>query len=158
MRAFFLALVAVLILGGCAAKQMTHKEGWVILIKSPKLKFNDIGYILYNDDKVELQLYSAGSSVESFSIDDYVCTQSGCMSKSAFNAEYLNAAYDENFLKDLLTRKAIFKGKNLYKNKNGFEQHLVNKAYDITYRVTPNKLYFKDTKNRILFKLTRTKQ
>ena len=152
MRIVFLALL-LLFFGGCASKQLPHKESWVVLIKSPKLKFNDIGYILHNDDSVELQLYSAGVAVEKFSINHLVCTKNGCMRKSSFNAEYLSSAYDDDLLKDLLLHHPIFDGKNLHPNKNGFEQHLVSNAYDIIYRVTPSTLYFKDTKNRILFKL-----
>jgi len=155
VRIVLLALL-LLFFGGCASKQLPHKESWVVLIKSPKLKFNDIGYILHNDDKVELQLYAAGVAVEKFSIDHMVCIESGCMRKSSFNAEYLSSAYDDDLLKDMLLHRPIFDGKNLRLNKNGFEQHLVSDAYDITYRVTPNTLYFKDTKNRILFKLRKT--
>ena len=144
---------AVLLFFGCSTKHLNEKESWVVLIKSPKLKFNDIGYILHNDDMVELQLYSAGNAIEKFSLNHLVCTQSGCMRKSSFNAEYLSSAYDDDLLKDMLLHRPIFDGKNLQKDKNGFEQHIVSDAYDITYRVTPDTLYFKDTKNRILFKL-----
>ena len=157
MRIVFL-LLSLLLFAGCATKQLDHKESWVVLIKSPKLKFNDIGYILHNDDRVELQLYSAGVAVEKFSLNHLVCTESGCMRKSSFNAEYLSSAYDDDLLKDMLLHRPIFDGKNLQKDKNGFEQHIVSDAYDITYRVTPDTLYFKDTKNRILFKLRKTGQ
>ncbi len=155
MRLFSL-VVAVVLFFGCSTKELSHKESWIVTIKSPKLKFNDIGYILHNDDTVELQLYEAGNTIESFSVNHLVCTQSGCMRKSSFNAEYLNSSYDDDLLKDLLMRRPVFGGKNLQRDKSGFEQHIVSDAYDITYRVTPDTLYFKDTKNRILFKLRKT--
>ncbi len=155
MRSLFL-VVLFLFFVGCSTKETVQKESWVVLIKSPKLKFNDIGYILRNGESVELQLYSAGNAVESFSVNHLICTQSGCMRKSSFNAEYLSSAYDGDLLKDLLMRRPIFDGKNLQKSKNGFEQHLISDAYDITYRVNADSLYFKDRKNRILFKLKKT--
>ncbi len=152
MRTVFL-LLSLLLFAGCVTKQLSYKESWVVTIKSPKLKFNDIGYILHNGNSVELQLYEAGNTVERFSVNHLVCTDSGCMPKSSFNAEYLSSAYDDDLLKDLLMRRPIFEGKNLQRNKNGFEQHIVSDAYDITYRVSADGLYFKDRKNRILFKL-----
>ena len=157
MRLFFLFVTALLFFG-CSTKQPPQKESWIVTIRSPKLKFNDIGYILHNDDTVELQLYEAGNTVESFSINHLVCTDSGCMRKSSFNAEYLSSAYDDDLLKDILMHRPIFGGKNLQRDKNGFEQHIVSSAYDITYRVTPDTLYFKDTKNRILFKLRKVEK
>ena len=156
MRIVFLVLL-LLLATGCTTKQLSKKESWVVLIKSPKLRFNDVGYILQNGDNVELQLYSAGAAVEKFSVNHLICTESGCMRKSSFNEAYLNAAYDNDLLKDILMRRPIFDGKNLQKSKNGFEQHIVNGAYNITYRVTPKSLYFKDTTNRILFKLKRAR-
>ena len=155
---FFLLVIAIVLFFGCSTRQPTQKESWIVLIKSPKLKFNDIGYILKNDDSVELQLYSAGNAVESFSVNHLICTQSGCMRKSSFNEEYLNKAYDEEILKDLLMRRPIFGGKNLQRTEDGFRQHIVSDAYDITYRVSAKELYFKDRKNRILFKLKQTGQ
>ena len=157
MRYLFVAAL-MLFFAGCAIKQPTVKESWVVLLKTPKLKFNDIGYILHDNEHVELQLYSAGNAVESFSVNHLVCVQSGCMRKSSFNQEYLSGAYDDDLLQDLLMRRPIFGGKNLQRNNNGFEQHIVDDAYDITYRVSGDTLYFKDTKNRILFKLRKADQ
>ncbi len=157
MRGFFLSFF-LLLFTGCATKQLPHKESWVVLIKSPKLRFNDIGYIAHDDENVQLQLYSAGNAVESFSINRLICTRSGCMRKSSFNEAYLNSAYDDELLKDLLLRRPIFGGKNLKKRENGFEQHITTRKYDIVYRVTPDELYFKDRRNRILFKLKKTGQ
>ena len=134
-------------------KQPTLKESVVVTIKSPKLKFNDIGYLLIEGERLKLQLYSVGKCVEEFEINHLVCTQAGCMSKSAFNQEYLSGAYEDDFLQNILLRKPLFGGKNLLRTKDGFQQHCVNDTYDITYRVAKEKLYFKDSKNRILIKI-----
>ncbi|SFV52421.1 Putative lipoprotein [hydrothermal vent metagenome] len=136
-------------------KPQPKKESWVVLIKSPKIKFHDIGYIIKDGEDVTLQLYSAGTAVESFEINHFICTRDGCMRKSSFNAEYLNSAYDDDLLKDLLMRRPIFDGKNLQKLQDGFEQKIKSKEYDILYKVTVDTLYFKDKKNHILFKLKR---
>ena len=135
-------------------KQPTLKKSVVVTIKSPKLKFNDIGYLVIDGDHIKLQLYSAGESIEEFEIDHLVCTQAGCMSKSSFNEEYLSATYEDDFLQNILLHKPLFDGKNLTKREDGFEQHLVDKSYNITYRVYKEGIYFRDTKNRILIKIT----
>jgi len=150
---FLIVLSVFFFFVACSTKEYVSKEAQIVTIKSPKLKFNDIGYVLHNGQSVELQLYSAGTTVEDITINHLVCIEAGCMSKSAFNEEYLSAAYEDDLLKNLLMKKPIFGGKNLKKRDNGFEQHLVTKAYDITYRVGRDSLYFKDTKNRILIKL-----
>ena len=150
---FVITFIVLVFFVACSTKEYVSKEAQIVTIKSPKLKFNDIGYILHDGNSVELQLYSAGTTVEDITIDHLVCIEAGCMSKSAFNEEYLSGSYEDDLLKNLLMKKPIFGGKNLKKRRNGFEQHLVTKAYDITYRVGKDTLYFKDTKNRILLKL-----
>jgi len=123
------------------------------LIKSPKLKFHDIGYIRHDNDTVSLELYSAGNAIETITIDHLICVSNGCMSKSHFNEEYLNKKYPNNLMKNLLMRKPIFNKTGYQKEENGFSQKIQTKDYSIIYKVHNNQLYFKDSKNHIILKL-----
>lgn len=151
----FLLVFVTFLFFGCSLKHYTHQTSRIVLIKSPKLKYNDIGYIQFDDDgAIKLQLYSAGAAVESFTIDKKICIDKGCMSKRDFNAEYFVASYDEDILKEILLQRAIFGGRNLTKTQNGFEQHIRSKDYDIVYRVQKGtEVFFKDRKNKIIIKL-----
>ena len=153
MRFPFFLLVVSIVFGGCVQKHFTSKKTQIVTIKSPLLRFNDVGYILHNGESVELQIYSAGAAVERISVNHMVCTDKGCMSKAGFNETYLNAAYGEEFLKNILMRRPIYNGKNLHKLPNGgFVQKIHNDYVDIVYKVEPHLLYFKDKRNRILIK------
>ena len=145
-------IVAVLF-AGCATKQFTHKQSKIVTIKSPEIKFNDIGYIKHDTDYIELELYSVGVAIDTIKINRLICVKDGCMSKSSFNEKYLNKAYPDDTIKDILMSKPIFSGKNLQKTNFGFIQKIKSKDYNIIYKVSKNETYFKDKKNHIIFKL-----
>lgn len=151
-------LLLAILLSGCATHRPLHKQSYIVLIKSPKIRFNDIGYIIQSDDAIELQLYSAGMCIERFSIGSLVCTQLMCISKARFNEEYLNSAYESKLLEHILRRRPIFDAKGLRRFEGGFEQQIRSRDYDITYRVTKNSIYFRDSKNKILIKLKKMEQ
>ena len=73
------------------------------------------------------------------------------MRKSAFNSEYLNSAYPDDILQDMLLAKAIYDGKNMQKESDGFVQNIKDSKVDITYRVDKSGVYFRDRKNAIIF-------
>ena len=124
-----------------------------MLIKTPTFRFFDVGYIKHNKEEVTLELFSAGNLVEHFTIGSFVCTSKGCITKERFNREFLVESYPEELLLNILMAKPIFNKKNIQKTKNGFLQKIETKEYSIFYRVEKTKLYFKDTRNKILIKL-----
>ena len=75
------------------------------------------------------------------------------MSRSKFNAHFLNEAYPDTLLQNVLLGKPIYDGKNRVKYKDGYEQHIKSKDVDILYRVKVRSIKFKDRKNRILIKI-----
>ncbi len=154
----FLFVFVFFLFFGCSLKNYTHQRSAIVLIKSPKLRYNDIGYIRHDDDDaVELQLYSAGAAVEKFYIEEKICIDEGCIDKSDFNAKYLNASYDKDILREILLHRPIFGGKNMEKTAQGFEQRLKTDKYDILYRVkNGGEVFFKDRKNGIIVKLKPT--
>jgi len=146
-------LVSLLLLSACSIKNYEHTQSKIIIIKSPKLKFADLGYLRNTQDAVELELFIAGKSVEKFTVNHLICVSDGCMSKSGFNKDYLNQAYPDEILQNILLGHEIYDGKNRVKTNNGFEQKIENKSVNILYKVSSNLIFFKDRKNRIIFKI-----
>ncbi|MEN8147664.1 MAG: hypothetical protein ABFR02_08590 [Campylobacterota bacterium] len=157
MRKFYIlwvSLAGLLILSGCAARPFVKTDAATIILKTPKLKFADTGYVRSNEDLVALELFSAGQPVGKIEIENLICVEGkGCMTKSSFNAEYLNAMYPDDIMENVLRSQPIFDGKNLQQTDEGFEQRIANKVFDIRYTVRKHQIYFKDRKNRVLIKI-----
>jgi len=153
------ALAALALLAGCVQKSYTISEPRLITLKTWQLKFNDVGFVRSSGSAVQLELFSAGQAVETISIDDEICVQKGCMSKSRFNEAYLSRAYPEELMQQVLLGRPIFGGRELVHTPDGFEQQLKAMAiYNITYRVTAKEIYFKDRINDILIKIAKIPQ
>ncbi len=152
----YLFLVFVLLFSACSVKNYEHTKTKIIIIKSPKLKFADVGYIRNSGKSIELELFIAGKAIEKFRINHLVCVRDGCMSKSGFNEQYLHASYPDNILQNILLGEVIYNGKNRVQNKEGFSQKIRTQDVDISYRVNSREIFFKDRKNNILFKIKDT--
>jgi len=142
-----------LFLSACSLKNYAHTESKVVIIKTPKLRFSDLAYIKHTENAVALELFVAGKLVQKISIDYLICVDEGCMSKKGFNSEYLNSAYPDEILQNIILGKPIYEKKNFLKNSEGFEQKIQNDSVNISYRVNAHEIYFKDRKNRIIFKI-----
>lgn len=158
MRRFSTLWVSALLLcGGCSVKEYTASTPKLVTLKTAQLRFSDMGYLRQNGDALQLELFSAAQAVERFEIDRLVCVSKGCMSKGAFNAEYLHASYPETLLQNVLLGRPIFDGKGFQKTASGFEQHIEGDFYTIVYRVDTDTIIFKDRKNMILIRLKMVK-
>ncbi|MEA3374023.1 MAG: hypothetical protein U9Q62_10105 [Campylobacterota bacterium] len=157
---FSILWVSVLLLwfSGCTIKTYETSEPKIITFKTKKLRFNDLGYIRQNGDALQVELFSAGQAVERFEINHLVCLSDGCMSKSGFNSDYLNAEYPDDTLQNILLGRNIFDGKAMSETDSGFEQYLESESYEITYRVTAEEIYFKDKPNKILIRIKAVKK
>ncbi len=153
----YLFLIFTLLFSACSIKTYEHTQAKVIIIKSPKIKFGDIGYIRNTQSDIELELFMAGTAIEKITINHLICTSDGCMSKDRFNEDYLHSSYPDEILQNILLGKEIYNGKNKTKTSNGFEQKISNLHVDISYRVNPQVVFFKDRKNKIIFKIKDTK-
>ena len=147
----------MLIFSSCSVKNYEKTESKIIIIKSPKIKFADLGYIRNSDKKIELELFIAGKVVDKISINHLNCVKDGCMSKSGFNEDYLHFSYPDDTLQNILLARAIYDNKNIQKTADGFEQNIKNEYVNISYKVTQDITFFKDKKNRIIFKIKNTK-
>jgi hypothetical protein len=149
----YLLIVVVLFFSACSIKNYEFTQTKIITIKSPKLKFADIGYLRNSSSSIELELFVAGKAIEKISVNHLICVSKGCMSKSGFNRDYLNENYPDNILQNILLGNTIYDGLNRVQTQNGFEQSINNEHVQITYRVNPHAIYFKDKKNNIIFKI-----
>ena len=153
----YILLIITLLFSACSIKNYENTQSKIIIIKSPKIKFADLGYIRNSDKAVELELFVAGKVIEKISVNHLICVSDGCMSKSGFNEDYLNAAYPETILQNILLGHEIYDGKNRVKTQDGFEQTIEDKNVNIIYKVSSNAIFFKDRKNSIIFKIKDTK-
>lgn len=156
MQKYFILWASALILsmGGCTAKHYSISSPKVITIKSPKLKFSDTGYIRYEKDAVEVELFTAGVAVEKISIDDKVCVSAGCMSEEAFVKEYLYEAYPRDTMRRILQGEPIFNGKGKDETCGGaLFQFIRDDEMDIMYRRKGNEILFKDRLNGLMIKI-----
>lgn len=154
----YLLALFILFFAGCSTKNYEFTQTKIVIIKSPKLKFADVGYLRNSEKSIELEIFVAGTAVEKIAINHVICVKDGCMSKQNFNEEYLHAAYPTDILQNVLLGKAIYGGKNKVKTDEGFEQNIQNSDVDISYAVTAHVISFKDKKNAILLKLKDTNE
>lgn len=146
--------VFALLIGGCATKNYSVSQPKMIVIKSPKLKFADMGYIRYAQDAVEVELFTAGAAVEKISIDTLVCLSTGCMSEEAFVKEYLYQDYPSDTMRRVLQNEPIFDGNGTSESCGGVKiQNIRNDEMDIVYRRSPSQTYFKDRLNGLMIKI-----
>jgi len=150
----YLLVALLFLLNACSIKDYEHSATKILILKTPKLKFSDIGYIRNSDKAIELELFVAGHVFKRIHINHLICVEDeGCMSKSSFNAEYFNASYPDEIFQNILLGHKIYGGENTLKSKSGFIQNIETKDVSIVYRVLPKEIYFKDRKNHILIKI-----
>lgn len=140
----------------CGIKDYEQTKSKIIIIKSPKIKFADLGYIRNSEKSIELELFLAGKSIQKIGINHLICVDDGCMSKGGFNAEYLHKSYPNDLLQNILLGKPIYDSKNMQKIDDGFIQIIINKNVEITYKVNSKIIHFKDKKNSIMLKIKET--
>ena len=152
----YILMIFIMLFSACSTKNYEITKTKIIIIKSPKIKFSDLGYIRNSDESIELELFIAGKAIEKISINHLVCTSEGCMSKGGFNEDYLNENYPDDILQNILLAKPIYDKQNLEKTKDGFTQNINSLHVDISYRVSLHVTFFKDRKNNIILKIKDT--
>jgi cytoskeletal protein CcmA (bactofilin family) len=129
-------------------------ESKIIVIKSPQIKYADLGYIRGHGNALKIELYEMGNVVKSIEINKLICVDDGCMLKAVFNKKYLNGSYPSDTLENVILGHAIYDGKNLRKLYDGYVQNIQDEDVDISYEVTSKSIRFKDAKNGILVKIS----
>lgn len=157
MHRFFILWASLFLLAGCAPKKYEKNESRLIIIKTPKLKYADLGYLRRDKDEVRMELFVAGQMVQSIEIDTLICVDEGCLSKATFNAEYLHSSYPDDLLLDVLLARPVFEKASMQTTDDGFIQKLKTTQYNIIYKIENGNIYFKDKQNGFLIKITKTK-
>ena len=152
----YLTLIFILIFSACSTKDYEHTQTKIVIIKSPLIKFADIGYIRNSGKDLSLELFMAGQRIQKIDINHLICVDEGCMSKSGFNQEYLYKGYPDDILQNILLGYPILDSKNLQKRSSGFEQRITTKDMKIVYKVSSKMIFFKDKQNKIIIKIKDT--
>ena len=141
-------------LAGCSVKTYEMNVSKLIVIKSPQIKYADLGYIRGHGDSLRIELYEMGNVVKSIEINNFICVDDGCMLKNVFNQKYLSGSYPSDTLENVILGHAIYDGKSLKKLYDGYMQKIKDENVDITYEVTSEGIRFRDSKNGILLKIS----
>jgi len=152
LKTYFL-LPLLLLLSACSIKNYEINQSKIIIIKSPKIKFADLGYVRHSGKSLAIELFVAGKAIEKIEINHLICVSAGCMSKQGFNEDYLSPYYPNDILQNIILGREIYNGKNRIDNKESFTQVIQTQNVNIKYKVTPNATFFKDKANGIIFKI-----
>tara|TARA_B100001063_G_scaffold219376_1_gene223439 strand:+ start:3510 stop:3917 length:408 start_codon:yes stop_codon:yes gene_type:complete len=106
IKNLILLIITIFIFTACVSKKPTLSSSATILIKTPKMKFYDKGFIYNYNDYTQVQIFSAGTVVLDMKIyNDRVCKSTfECQDLKTFNRENLNKSYNEMFLKNLFNK------------------------------------------------------
>ena len=145
------------LVSGCTTNNLIKQESAFIVIKTPSMKYADMGFISNSSSKVKVDIYAAGQPLMNFEINALnVCMSTfECMDKKSFNEKVLSSIYPDDILENIFRAKPIFNSKELMQNKDGsFSQKLTKKGvYDISYSVNEKQRTFRDSINKILIKV-----
>jgi len=152
-RVFIITVLLVLV--GCSKPTYQSQKSALIVLKTPILKYADMGFIYTNKANTKVEIYSNG--VASLSIDIYkksICMGDfKCIEPDKFNKKFFASYYLDSFMSNIFNQRAIFNSQNLIKTKSGFIQNIKSDKYNIEYSVSTKKLLFRDKINNILIKI-----
>ncbi len=149
----YIVIALMLLLSACSTKSYQQTQAKLLILKSPLIKFADLAYIRNNQNAIALELFVAGKSIKTITINHFICVDGACMPKAMFNEKYLNGAYPSGILQNILLSQGIYAGKNRVQTEEGFFQKIQTEDVDIYYEVTSTQTYFKDRKKHILIKI-----
>lgn len=150
----FIFLFVVLFLTSCSLKhEINFSAPYKIVIKTKDIAIGDSGFIKKADGYKSIEIFSAGFLALHVELGANACINGMCTDRLDFNRRFFGYSHYANLLDDILDKKEIYSGMGKIKLKDGFEQNIKTKHYNITYRVTKNSIYFKDKTNHILIKL-----
>ena len=152
-----LTLAILSLFNACVGIKPKKEESAFIVLKTPKIRYADMGFITASPTDVKVEIYGAGQPLLQLAIGGLnICMSTfKCMEKQTFNEQVLNGAYDKDLLENIFRGEPIFKGENMKRDKDGsFSQKLTKEnLYDISYRVNQKERVFRDKLNKILIKV-----
>ncbi|MDX1808504.1 MAG: hypothetical protein R3331_03080 [Sulfurospirillaceae bacterium] len=157
MRKHIIIFLSVLLFfSGCAIKQdAILSYPYKIVVKTQNIGIADAGFLKKSSRYKNLQIFSAGSLVLNLKLSNKACLNGRCTTREDFNTKLFGYPYYKNIMDDILNKNQIYNGKNIKYIKDGFEQRIKSKNYDILYKIEDGNIYFKDRQNKVLIKLER---
>jgi len=152
----FIGFLITILLLGCSKPMVTSQQSAKIVWKSPSLRYADMGFIADDGKSIKVEIYGVGMALMRLYINsEKICmSRFQCMSKKQFNSSQLSRYYPDTLLENIFRAKAIYNGRGLKKNRNGFTQTLRKEnQYAIEYKVFNKQIVFRDTINKILIKV-----
>jgi len=135
-------LIVILLFTGCSYKTTPI----VVAFKKGNLAINDQGFLKENSFSKRIEVYEAGNLAFVFTIkNNVICINNKCYNKTLF-IHQLNPLYPTNLFDIILSHKQ-FKNIKIIKTEKGFIQVTKN----FIYKVTKNKVLFKDRQKKFLF-------
>jgi hypothetical protein len=156
MKNIGLMVATVWLLGGCTGIQPQKEESAFIVMKTPTMKYADMGFIYNTPSTVKVEIYATGQPLVRLEINAMnICTSFfECLEKKKFNKKMLNEAYPPTLLENIFRGEPIFNKKGLTQTTEGFTQIIQKEGlYDISYSVVRGGRTFRDTINNILIKV-----
>lgn len=153
-------LVLGLLLCACSVSKEAFKSSKAVFVSlnSPQIKFADAGFLYQNKTNTKLEIYKLAQPFFTLDIkQSKVCVNKYCTSKANFNQKFFQNAHYDEFISDIISGKALYRGLNFEKKPCGFEQNLVSKSgkFNITYKVCNGEISFEDSIKKINFSLKR---
>ena len=153
-------LLSTLFLFSACTGQPKKEESAFIVLKTPSIKYADMGFIRDTSSKLKVEMYAAGQPLVSIEVNGMnICMSTfECMEKRDFNKKLLSQNYPDTLLENIFRANPIFDGENVEKKRDGFTQKIKkDELYDITYTVISGERKFRDTINKILIKVREQK-
>jgi hypothetical protein len=148
----FLISIIFIFLGGCSTRDYSiHKEKYLVTIKSPELKYSDMGTISKSDEDVAIELFAFGNKILDLKIESLIYINGKILPPSIFYSKYLQTDYPEDTIKNIFMSKPIFNNINIVNLENQFTQEFDS----IYYRVSSNETFFKDNNKNIIIKFVK---
>ena len=146
--------IALLSLSGCSVKhEITTSHTYLITIKTPQMALSDTGFLNQGTGYTQLQIFNAGSVLFNLEMNDTICLDGTCLEKEDFNRRFFGTEHYATLMEDIVSKKALYEGKNRVSLPLGFTQKIDLPTAHIEYHVEGDMRYFKDSKNGVLIRL-----
>ncbi len=152
----YLALLIAVMLLGCAKPSYQTQKSALIVIKTPHLKYADMGFVYQGKESSRVEIYANAQPLFVLSIyPNSICMDKlKCLEPSSFNEQFLSSHYPKNILSNIFNQKPIFDAQNLTQTPNGFKQRIKTQNVDIAYSAIDDRTIFRDSSNGVMIKIS----
>ena len=141
--------IYLIIFAGCSTRDYSIKSLYIVTIKSPELKYSDLGTISKSGEDVAIELFAFGNKILDLKLEKLITINGNILPPSIFYSKYLKTDYPDETIKQIFLGQPIFNSKNLKKDDGGFEQRIDEFIF---YKVSSQETLFRDSKKNITIK------